>query len=68
MRRLIPAPGCGPVELDPGFYGRSDSGDPCVLVRWDGRDDRGRAVESGVYLLRLRALGTEQIRHVVFWP
>jgi hypothetical protein len=23
------------------------------VTAWDGRDDRGRAVESGVYLIRL---------------
>ena len=32
---------------------------------WDGRDDRGRAVANGVYLVRLRADGREDVRRVV---
>ena len=31
-------------------------------VRWDGRDDRGRAMASGVYLARLEAAGTVRER------
>jgi flagellar hook assembly protein FlgD len=27
-------------------------------LRWDGRDDDGRALGSGLYLARLRAAGT----------
>lgn len=68
VRRLIPRAGCAPVELQAGLYGRDDSPDPCVLVRWDGRDDRGRMVEPGVYIVRLRAPETEETRRIVFWP
>ena len=34
-------------------------------VTWDGRDDRGDRVASGVYFVRLEALGKEQTRRVV---
>jgi hypothetical protein len=70
VRRLIPAPGCGVVELPPGIYGRGEigSGDPCIQLSWDGRDDAGREVEPGVYLLRLRAGGVVEVRRLVYWP
>ena len=70
VRRLIPAPGCGPVELPPGLYGRDEGspGDPCVALWWDGKGDGGREVPRGVYLLRLRAGGVEEVRRVVYWP
>jgi hypothetical protein len=70
VRRLIPGPGCSPVELPSGLYGRgeADSGDPCVRFSWDGRDDRGAQVSPGVFLLRLRAGGVVEVRRVVFWP
>jgi hypothetical protein len=34
-------------------------------VRWDGRDDRGRPVSSGVYLVRLEAAGEKLSRKMV---
>jgi hypothetical protein len=34
-------------------------------VRWDGRDDRGRSVASGVYFLRLEAQGFFETRKMV---
>lgn len=71
VRRLIPAPGCGAVTLDAGIYGRGLVGaqiDPCVLTTWDGRDDEGRTLGRGVYLLRLRAAGKEEYRRMVFFP
>jgi hypothetical protein len=70
VRQLIPGPGCGAVELDPGLYGREDAGmgDPCTAFSWNGLDEMGRAVEPGVYLLRLRAGGVMDIRRVVYWP
>ncbi len=70
IRNLIPGRGCGPVELPPGLYGR-DHGvpeDPCTGFSWDGRDDGGRRVSPGVYLLRLQAGGVVEVRRVVFWP
>lgn len=69
VRTLIPSRGCGPTTLPPGLYGR-ESGpppDPCTTLTWDGRDDGGRQVGSGVYLLRLQAGGVTEVRRVVFW-
>jgi hypothetical protein len=70
VRRLVPAVGCSEVVLPPGIYGREEGGspDPCVQLSWDGTDESGRNVEPGVYLLRLRAGGTEGIRRMVYWP
>jgi hypothetical protein len=70
VRRLIPGPGCAPVELPPGLYGRDEGGDsgPCVILSWDGKGEGGRAVSPGVYLLRLRAGRVEEIRRMVYWP
>jgi hypothetical protein len=70
VRDLIPGPGCGPVELPPGLYGRDEgsSPDPCAMFSWDGRDNGGRRVSSGVYLLRLQAGGVVEVRRMVFWP
>jgi hypothetical protein len=70
VRRLIPAHGCGPVELPPGLYGRDEHfhSDPCVTLHWDGKGDGGREAPPGVYLLRLRADGSEEVRRVVYWP
>jgi hypothetical protein len=70
VRRLVPASGCGPVELPPGLYGRDqhDDSDPCVTLHWDGKGDGGREAPPGVYLLRLRAGGVEEVRRVVYWP
>jgi hypothetical protein len=70
VRSLIPGPGCGPVELPPGVYGREDGppSDPCTTFAWDGRDERGSTVSPGVYLLRLQAGGVVEVRRVVYWP
>ncbi len=32
---------------------------------WDGKDDRGRPLASGVYFLRLRAGADEAVRKIV---
>jgi len=46
--------------------GRRNAGQHSVT--WDGRDDRGRVVASGVYLYRLQAGGHMQVRRmVVVW-
>lgn len=51
-----------------GRHGRPGIGtagcDP--RTEWDGRASNGRTVPPGVYLLRLRAGGTETIRKIVF--
>lgn len=70
VRTLIPSePSCGQVTLQPGQYGRgvADS-EPCVRTRWDGRTANGEFVTRGVYILRLRAAGGEQIKRIVFMP
>ena len=40
---------------EPGFY----------ASRWDGRDDRGKAVSTGVYMLSLRTDGHHQTRKLL---
>jgi subtilisin family serine protease len=70
VRRLIPGPGCGPVEMAPGVYGREEGppANPCTAFTWDGLDQRGGRVSPGVYLLRLQAGGVVEVRRVVYWP
>jgi hypothetical protein len=36
-----------------------------TLVRWDGNDDRGRPVPSGVYFVRVTANGASQVSKIV---
>ena len=70
VRSLIPSAAFPAVRtLSAGHYGRasegSDSGcDP--RLSWDGRDDSGRTVPPGVYLIRLRAQGVETFRKALF--
>ncbi len=71
VRRLIPAdPSCGIVRLEPGIYGRGvpAAPDPCVSTFWDGRDEQGREVPRGVYILRLRSAGKADSRRMLFLP
>ncbi|MGQ0813472.1 MAG: S8 family serine peptidase [Gemmatimonadota bacterium] len=69
IRQLIPAQSsCGTVTLEPGVYGRAADTDPCVSTQWDGRDARGGAVPRGVYILRMRADGTDQIKKILYLP
>jgi len=71
VRRLIPAgPSCGVVRLEAGIYGRgvAASDDPCVSTTWDGRDEQGRLVPRGIYVLRLRAGGKADTRRMLFLP
>lgn len=70
IRWLIPAaPACGNIVLEPGEYGRSTAEpDPCIATSWDGRNSNGELVGRGVYLLRLRAGGTDQVKKIVFIP
>lgn len=70
VRRLIPARGCPTQTLEAGLWGREGSPDPgpCVELSWDGRDLRGGQVDRGVYLLRLRAGGAEDVKRIVYWP
>ena len=69
VRSLIPAdPTCGTVQLTPGQYGRGADPDSCVRTRWDGRAQNGEFVTRGVYVLRLRAGGTDQIKRILYMP
>lgn len=70
IRSLVPAPGCGPVDLQAGEYGRqsSEASDPCVVLTWEGKDDRDRKVPPGVYLLRLQTEEVVDVVRIVFWP
>lgn len=68
VRQLLPTPSSPPF-FSPGRYGRSSpsSGTGCdPAFTWDGRADDGTVVPRGVYLIRLRAGGTESIKKAVF--
>lgn len=76
VRQLIPArPECGrDVQLPAGQYGRSGQSQPpgvngeCVLTEWDGRNRAGDRVPRGVYIVRLRAAGVEDVQRILFLP
>jgi hypothetical protein len=68
VRRLLPNAST-PQFLAPGRYGRAtstaeDGCDPALT--WDGRAADGSVVPRGVYLIRLRAGGTQSIKKAVF--
>jgi hypothetical protein len=68
VRQLLPN-ASSPQFLTPGRYGRAtptaESGcDPATM--WDGRAADGSVVPRGVYLIRLRAGGTQSIKKAVF--
>jgi len=68
VARILPGRGLGPL-FPPSRYGRaavgSDSGCDDRLT-WDGRDDNGRAVPMGVYIIRFRGDGLT-LTHKVLW-
>jgi hypothetical protein len=65
---VTPGRGLGPV-YPPGRYGRaavgSDSGCDDRLT-WDGRDDTGRTVPPGVYLVKFVGDGITSIKKLLF--
>ena len=68
VAKILPGRGLGPI-FPPGRYGRaavgSDSGCDDRLT-WDGRDDSGRIVPAGVYLIRFQGDG-KRITKPVVW-
>jgi hypothetical protein len=69
VRQLIPAdPSCGQVFLEPGQYGRGNEGDTCVQTRWNGQAQNGEFVSRGVYVLRMRAGGIDQVKRILYMP
>jgi hypothetical protein len=68
VAKILPGRGLGPV-FPPGRYGRvafgSDSGCDDRLT-WDGRDEGGRFVPGGVYLIRFRGDGKALTKPVVW--
>ncbi len=70
VRTLIPSAAFpASTSLPAGRYGRASEGSNSGCdqdLSWDGRDDNGRAVPPGVYLIRLRADGVETFRKALF--
>jgi hypothetical protein len=68
VARITPGRGLGPT-FPPGRYGRaavgSDSGCDDRLT-WDGRDDTGRTVPPGVYLVRFVGDGITSTKKLLF--
>ena len=68
VRRLIPSSELG-SPLPAGRYGRQagwgENGCDSRLS-WDGRGQDGREVPAGVYLVRLRAGGTESVKKILY--
>jgi hypothetical protein len=68
VARVTPGRGLGPT-FPPGRYGRaavgSDSGCDDRLT-WDGRDDTGRTVPPGVYLVRFVGDGVTSTKKLLF--
>src|SRR5205807_2595412 len=66
VKRLVP--GLLPAVLDSGAYGRGaneQSGcDP--RLSWDGRDDRGRQVPTGAYLVVFEADSKRETKKLMF--
>lgn len=68
VAQVTPGRGLGPL-YPPGRYGRaavgSDSGCDDRLT-WDGRDDSGRTVPAGVYLVRFVGDGVTSTKKLLF--
>ncbi|MHB8839920.1 MAG: glycoside hydrolase family 78 protein [Gemmatimonadaceae bacterium] len=69
VRSLIPSSALSSASFAPGRYGRASEGSNSgcdARFSWDGTDDSGRTVPTGVYLIRLRADGVEAFRKALF--
>jgi hypothetical protein len=64
VKRILPFTGFVGV-VPAGRYGRAITGQCDPVVSWDARDEDGRIVPSGVYLLRLEADGQRLFRKIV---
>ena len=64
VRQILPATGFSGV-LPAGRYGRGSGKECDPVISWDGRDENGRVVPSGVYLLRLTADGQSVSRKII---
>jgi hypothetical protein len=68
VRRMVPSIAIAAV-LDSGAYGRESPTDLTGCdpnLQWDGRDDRGRLVPSGVYIAILEADGRRDSKKMMF--
>lgn len=69
VRRILPSASDAREFLAAGRYGRSAAGSTSLCderFSWDGTTSSGAVVPPGVYLLRLRANDTDQVRKIVF--
>jgi hypothetical protein len=68
VRRLLPnAEITSPVAAGRYGRGRTEFNEGCDRrFAWDGTDDRGSVVAEGVYLIRFRGDGVEQVKKVLF--
>lgn len=67
VRNIIPGP-LGDGMLPIGVYGRkADAATGCdPRLEWDGTDDNGRVVPSGVYIAEFRANGSSSTKKILF--
>jgi hypothetical protein len=68
VRRIVPSSAVAAM-LDSGAYGRESPSDLTGCdpnFQWDGRDDRGRLVPSGVYIAILEADGRRDSKKMMF--
>jgi hypothetical protein len=70
VRTLVPS-GTTPARLAAGRYGRGTGDIPNGFgcdgrIIWDGTASDGSLVPAGVYLLRMRADGTDIVRRMLF--
>jgi hypothetical protein len=68
VRRMVPGP-LGPGPFAAGAYGRGDPTNQTGCddrLSWDGRDDDGRLVPTGVYVAEFMANGVRTTRKVYF--
>ena len=68
VRTIMPGPETGEA-LGAGRYGRAVPGSESgcdARFSWDGTDRTGREVPAGVYIVRLRADGSEYVKRIVF--